>query len=310
MKHPRFLSLTLVSAALLGACATAPVPNAMLEQARSDYRSAAANPQARDLAGGELKQAADALAKADEAWARKDAKPEVDHLAYLAKQRAAIAEETARQKGAELAVANGNAARDRARLAARTDEADDARRSADAARQQSQEAQHQAALSQQQADAARAQAATSQQQASEAQQRNSQLEAQLRDMNAKKTARGMVVTIGDVLFDTDQARLKSGGMRNVEKLAGFFQQYPQRKALVEGFTDSTGSPGHNQELSGRRADAVRTALVGLGVAGDRISTHGYGEAYPVAGNDNSSGRQLNRRVEIVLSDDSGVIAPR
>jgi outer membrane protein OmpA-like peptidoglycan-associated protein len=283
----------------------------MLEQARSDYRSAAANPQARDLAGGELKQAADALAKADEAWARKDAKPEVDHLAYLAKQRAAIAEETARQKGAELAVANGNAARDRARLAARTDEADDAHRSADAARQQSQEAQHQAALSQQQADAARAQAATSQQQASEAQQRNSQLEAQLRDMNAKKTDRGMVVTIGDVLFDTDQARLKSGGMRNVEKLAGFFHKYPQRKALVEGFTDSTGSPGHNQELSGRRADAVRTALVGLGVAGDRISTHGYGEAYPVAGNDNSSGRQLNRRVEIVLSgDDSGVIAPR
>jgi outer membrane protein OmpA-like peptidoglycan-associated protein len=310
MTHSRILSLTLVSAALLAACATAPVPNAMLEQARTDYRSAAANPQARDLAGGELKQAADALARADEAWARKDAKPDVDHLAYLAKQRAAIAEETARQKGAELAVAEGNATRDRTRLAARTAEADTAHRSADAARQQSQEAQRQATLSQQQADAARAQATASQQRASEAQQRNAQLEAQMRDLNATKTDRGMVVTIGDVLFDTDQARLKSGGMRNVEKLAGFFEKNPQRKALVEGFTDSTGSPGHNQELSGRRADAVRTALVGLGVAGDRISTRGYGEAYPVAGNDNASGRQLNRRVEIVLSDDSGVVAPR
>jgi len=303
-------SLTLLAVAVLAACATTPEPNAMLEQARSDYRAAAANPQARDLAGGELKQASDALARADEAWARKEAKPQVDQLAYLAKQRAAIAEETARQKGAELAVANANAQRDKVRLAARTTEADAATRAAEAARLQSQEAQRQSAVSQQQADTARQQAAVSQQQAADAQLRTSQLEALLRDMNAKKTERGMVVTIDDVLFDTDQARLKPGGMRNVEKLAGFFQQNPQRKALVEGFTDSTGSAGHNQELSGRRADAVRSALVGMGVAGERITTHGYGQAYPVAGNDNSSGRQLNRRVQIVLSDDSGLVAPR
>ena len=310
MKYPRILSLTLVSAAVLAACATTPEPNAMLEQARNEYRVAAADPRAQELAGGELKQASDALAQADQAWARRDPRAQVDHLAYIAKQRAAIAEETARQKGAEMAVANANAQRDRMRLAARTDEADAAHRSADTARMQSEEAQRQSAVARQQAETARQQAAASQQQASDAQQRNSQLEAQLRDMNAKKTERGMVVTIDDVLFDTDQARLKPGGMRNVEKLAGFFQQYPRRTATVEGFTDSTGSSGHNQELSGRRADAVRSALVGMGVAGDRITTHGYGEAYPVAGNDNSSGRQLNRRVEIVLSDDSGIVAPR
>ncbi|MEO8524191.1 MAG: OmpA family protein [Caldimonas sp.] len=310
MKYTRILSLALVSVALLAACATTPEPNAMLEQARSDYRAAAADPQARDLASVELKQAGDALARADEAWSRRDAKPQVDHLAYIARQRTAIAEDTARQKGAELAVANASSQRDKMRLAARTDEADAAHRAADAARMQSEQAQRQNAIAQQQADAARLQAAASQQQAADAQQRNSQLEAQLRDMNAKKTERGMVVTIDDVLFDTDQARLKPGGMRNVEKLAGFFQQYPRRTALVEGFTDSTGSSGHNQELSGRRADAVRSALVGMGVSGDRIATHGYGEAYPVAGNDNSSGRQLNRRVEIVLSDDAGVVAPR
>lgn len=311
--HPsRAISAALAAIALIatGGCATTPEPNAMLEQARSDYRAAAESPRASTLAGPELKQAGDALAAANDAWAKKASKGEVDHLAYLAKQRSGIAVETAQQRAAEQAVAGADASRDRLRLAARTNEADDAHRAADAARTQAQEAQRQSALSQQQADRARADAAGSQQQAALALQRNSELQAQLDDLHARKTDRGMVVTIGDVLFDTDKARLRAGGMRNVEKLAGFFRQYPQRKALVEGFTDSTGTEGHNQTLSTQRADAVRTALVDLGVGGDRISTRGYGESFPVAGNDNASGRQLNRRVEIVLSDESGVVAPR
>jgi outer membrane protein OmpA-like peptidoglycan-associated protein len=294
--HTPVFSMTLIALAVLAGCSTMPPSNAMLDQAHGDYRVAEADPKARDLAPAELKQASDALATADAAFARHDSPSDVDHLAYLAKQRVAIAEETGRQRSAEAAVASANASRDRIRLAARTDEADAAQRAA--------------ADAQRQAQAAQRVAVVSQLQAVDAQARNAQLEAQLRDLNAKKTDRGMVVTIGDVLFDTDKSLLKPGGMRNVEKLAGFFKQYPQRTALVEGFTDSTGSEGHNQELSGQRADAVRAALVDMGVEGSRIATHGYGEAYPVAGNDSTSGRQLNRRVEIVLSDDSGVIAPR
>ncbi len=113
-----------------------------------------------------------------------------------------------------------------------------------------------------------------------------------------------------MLFETDRAQLRAGGMRNVEKLVAFLNQYPQRKALVEGFTDSTGSESYNMELSSRRADAVRAALVDMGVVRNRIATQGYGESYPVAGNDSSGGRQLNRRVEIVLSDETGNIVPR
>ncbi len=282
----------------------------MLEQARSDYRAAAETPRVGMLAAPELKQASNALTAANDAWVKKMSKTEVDHLAYLAKQRAGIAVETTQQRAAEQAVAGADASRDRMRLAARTNEADSAHRAADTARVQAEEAQRQAVLAQQQADRARADAAGSQQQAALVLQRNSELQAQLDDLHARKTDRGMVVTIGDVLFDTDRAQLRAGGLRNVEKLAGFFRQYPQRKALVEGFTDSTGTAGHNQTLSSQRADAVRTALVDLGVGGDRIRTRGYGEAFPVAGNDNPSGRQLNRRVEIVLSDESGVVAPR
>jgi outer membrane protein OmpA-like peptidoglycan-associated protein len=113
-----------------------------------------------------------------------------------------------------------------------------------------------------------------------------------------------------VLFDTNQSQLKAGGLRNVEKLGSFLKQNPQRKASIEGFTDSVGSERANEDLSGRRADAVRSALVGMGVASDHIATHAYGEAHPVAGNDSADGRRANRRVEVILSDEAGVLTPR
>jgi outer membrane protein OmpA-like peptidoglycan-associated protein len=133
---------------------------------------------------------------------------------------------------------------------------------------------------------------------------------QLEALNAKKTERGMVITLGDVLFSIDKSQLKPDGMRNVQKLADFLSQYPQNKVSVEGYTDSTGSNDHNQALSDRRASAVQTALMDMGISGDRVATSGYGEEYPVASNNNAESRQLNRRVEIILSDENGNIAPR
>jgi len=317
MKTRHLLPMTMLALAVVAGCSSVPLNNANLDAAHNDYRVAQNNPQTRDGAPVEMKQAADALALADASLARRDRMAEVDHLAYLAKSRVALAQEVGRQKAAEVAVTEANAARDKARLAARTDEADAAQRNAassqrqaDASQAQSEASQRQAANARQQTAAAQQQAAMSQQQTNDANVRAMQLEEQLKEMNAKKTDRGMVVTMGDVLFDTNRAELKSGGLRNVEKLGGFLKQYPQRKALIEGFTDSTGSDGTNQALSGRRADAVRTALVGMGVGSERLATHAYGEAYPIAGNDSADGRQLNRRVEIVLSDDSGNILPR
>jgi outer membrane protein OmpA-like peptidoglycan-associated protein len=223
--------------------------------------------------------------------------------AYVARQRAAITQETINQKAAELAVTDATANRDRMRLTARTKEADQARQQADSAQLASEQSRRRAEAAQQQAGASRMQA-------EDAQARNQQLEAQLTELNAKKTDRGLVITIADVLFDTNEAVLKASGARSVAKLAEFLQQYPQRNALVEGYTDSTGSESSNQALSSRRADAVRMALLGSGISGSRVATQGYGEAYPVAGNDSSGGRQMNRRVEVILSDDTGKISPR
>jgi outer membrane protein OmpA-like peptidoglycan-associated protein len=113
-----------------------------------------------------------------------------------------------------------------------------------------------------------------------------------------------------VLFGTDLARLNSDGMRTASKLGDVLQQNPQRTVLVEGFADSTGSSAHNQELSERRATAVQTALLEMGISRDRIAVRGYGEAFPIAANTTEQTRQLNRRVEIVISDESGLISKR
>lgn len=309
--------IALAALASLGACSSVPDANAQLEQARSAYRLVQDDPQARTLAPVQLKQAGDALDQANAAHARRDDRATVDQLAYLATQRVAIARQTTQQKSAELTVSQADALRDKQRLAARTHEADTAQRQADASQRSADASQQQAAASQRQADASNAQAqaaqqqsSASQQQAADAQARTRQLEAQLKELDAKPTDRGLVVTIGDVLFDTDQAQLKSGAARNVDKLVAFLKAYPQRTARIEGYTDDTGSDSHNQALSTRRAQAVRMAMVGAGVGGDRIAAQGYGEAFPVAGNDNAAGRQMNRRVEVVLSDDNGMIRGR
>ncbi|MDO9075215.1 MAG: OmpA family protein [Rubrivivax sp.] len=312
------LSLLAAAAVLaLSACGSAPRNNDQLNSARSAYNAALANPDVRDGAPVELKAAADALNRADQALQREESMATVNNLAYLASQSVATAQAAGSRKASEAAVAKANAERDRMRLTARTQEADAATRSAQAAQTdarasqiQAQSAERDARASQRAADASQQQAAAAQQDAQAAQQRNLMLEEQLRDLNAKKTNRGMVITIGDVLFDTGRAELKSGGMRNMDKLVSFLQNNPKRRAQVEGFTDSVGGESMNQELSARRADAVRSALVSRGIAADRIGTQGYGEAFPVAGNDSAGGRQMNRRVEIVLSDDSGVVAPR
>ena len=311
MQNYRFLPTALLAIATLAGCASVP-ENSLLSEARNDYSAAQNNPRVVNLAPNELKQAGDALAKANDASIKKEDAAVVTHLAYLAKQRAAIAQEAAKQKEAEIAVTGAAAERSTIRLEARTAEASKAQQSAEASQRQAEASQQSAAESQRQAEASQQQAVTSQQQsemsqqqARDAEMRTSQLETQLKELNAKKTERGLVITLGDVLFDTNKAQLKSGSTRSLQKLADFLKQYPQRKARIEGYTDSTGGADYNQALSDRRAKAVRTSLVDMGISNDRIATQGYGEESPVASNDTAAGRQLNRRVEIVLSDDNG-----
>ncbi|MFZ6646357.1 OmpA family protein [Undibacterium sp. TJN25] len=297
MRSFKFLpALMLAAGALVSACSSVPQTNSALEDARRDFATTQSNPTVARLASAELKMASDALDQANTAWAQKESLQKVDNLAYVAKQKTANAREVAKQKSAEESITDSKLQQDRIRLQQRTMEADKAKAEADAAKSQ-------AALAQ-------SDAANAQRQQMNAEERARQLQAELDDLSAKKTERGLIITLGDVLFAVDKAELTPDGMMTVQKLALILQQNPQRVVLVEGHTDSTGTAAHNQYLSERRANSVMVALMGMGISRDRVGTQGYGMKYPVASNDTAGNRQLNRRVEIVLSEDDGKIARR
>lgn len=297
MQKNKYFPLALIAVAALSGCGTSQPPqNTQLTEAHSNYNDARNNPQVANLAALELKEAGDTLARADTAMSKRQGTAAVDHLAYIANTQVGIAQETAKRKNAELAVTNAGAKRNEVRLEARTAEANEAKQ---------QVAMITEVADQQSADLAAADANAQRDRATIAQQ-----DQQLKELNARKTDRGMVITLGDVLFRTNKAQLESGGMHNIQKLADFLKQSPKTKVMIEGHTDSTGSDSLNMALSERRAHAVKMALTDKGISSDRIGTQGYGKAYPIAGNGTAADRQLNRRVEIILSDDKGNIAPR
>jgi len=338
-------ALALAVTAALVACASAPTSNPKLDAARAAYDQTAADPQVVSSAPVELRQAQDALAKSEAALRKGDDMTEVEHFAYLARQRTEVARQAGLIAQADAAVAASRAERDRILIEARTNEAqvqrDSAERArlaaasernaAEAARMQAEEARLQAEASRAQADASRTQADAARTQADAARRsaqeqlaaaraarqlaeaetvRAAKLEAQMAELQAKQTNRGMVLTLGDVLFDTGLATLKAGAMRTVDQLATFLQSNPERKVLVEGHTDSVGSDSLNRELSERRAQALSQALVERQIAADRVQASGLGENYPVADNSNAAGRQQNRRVEVIFSDADGRVKAR
>ncbi|MGV3726305.1 OmpA family protein [Hydrogenophaga sp.] len=303
MNTTRRFALSLTALAIVAGCSTTPPTNVRLDQARADLRAVQADPRSQGLAPVELGQAADALNAANTASNNREDMGRVNHLAYVASQRAAIVRETVNYKTAEMAVANAGAARTSAQLQARTQETEAAQRAAA-------DAQRAAADAQRAASSARTDTAQAQREAALAVERNRMLESRMAALNAQQTPRGTVITLGDVLFDVDRAALKPSGLRMVEQLAEVLNAEPQRTLLVEGYTDSTGADAYNQALSTDRADAVRLALMSRGVASGRVSARGYGEAHPVGSNSSASGRQLNRRVEIVLSDANGQLKAR
>lgn len=282
--NPRFhrgLVLAPLAALLLAACASSPTTNPALEDARSVYSRAANDADTARSAPLDLRRAQDALQRGDAALKAGEDLTTVEHYAYLARQSAATALQSGEISRSEQAVTAAAAERNRILITARGAEADLARQQAQLARSQ---AQQQGAVAQ------------------DAQARVARLQQEMAALQAKQTDRGMVLTLGDVLFDTGRAQLKPGAFATLDRLATFMRDNPERTLEIEGHTDSTGSDALNLALSQQRAESVRGALVSRGVDGGRIVTKGLGKAVPVAGNDTGEGRQRNRRVEIVISN--------
>jgi outer membrane protein OmpA-like peptidoglycan-associated protein len=263
----------LVVSSLLGGGCTAGSPPVALEQARTAYAQAEQTPAVVANAPVALREAHQALQRAEREWADKHDAEEVQHLAALASQRVEMAQATAEKKVAEAQIQQATEERDQILHNARTREA--------------QRSQLEAARATQQAQAATAQV--------------QQLQQELASLQAKQTDRGLVLTLGDVLFETGKADLRPGALRNLYPLVTFLQKYPERRVMIEGHTDNVGSDAYNLDLSQRRADAVRDFLLQNGVNPAQLTTRGYGKASPVASNNTAEGRQQNRRVELIIS---------
>jgi outer membrane protein OmpA-like peptidoglycan-associated protein len=123
-------------------------------------------------------------------------------------------------------------------------------------------------------------------------------------LETRESARGLIVNMSDVLFDTGKYTLKPGAREKLAKVAGILVTHPELKIEVEGHTDNVGGPEFNQRLSENRAYSVRDYLVSQGVPAALIIARGFGESTPVTSNDTTDGRQQNRRVELVVSGES------
>lgn len=132
-----------------------------------------------------------------------------------------------------------------------------------------------------------------------------ELEA-FKELQATRTDRGMVLTLGDVLFTINESTLNDGAMVKMDRIADFMKRYNDKTITIEGHTDNTGNDDYNQELSMNRAASVMRALNNRNVSSARISTRGMGETLPIASNDHAAGRQQNRRVEIIFKDTQSI----
>jgi outer membrane protein OmpA-like peptidoglycan-associated protein len=286
------MAVAVAVAMAVAACSSPPARIDDVEAARTAVQRVESLPDAGKYAAAEISAAHQALTDADQLVEKKKPRKDIQQAAYVAQRHADIASEQIQRGQAEEKTAAAEGDRQKVLLQAREQEAATARQQADLARQQ-------ADAQKQDADAQRKQA----QIAAEAAQREAaDLTAQLRDLQAKQTDRGLVLTLGDVLFDTGQATLKPGAAGTIDRLSVFLEKAADRSVIIEGHTDSMGSDAYNQSLSENRANSVKAALLGKGVASARIVAIGKGEGSPIAGNDSAGGRQQNRRVEIIIAN--------
>jgi outer membrane protein OmpA-like peptidoglycan-associated protein len=275
MKQPIRIAKTLIAVAvtsvIITGCATTAIQPEGATDARNKLTQLQSDSQLSTRAPVAIKDAEVAVRAAEQPQEDKDV---ADHLVYMADRKIDIARALAQSR---LLVSQREVLsqqRANAQLEARNRQLANALNETDAARKDT--------------IAARKQAAD--------------LQRQITELNAKPTERGLVVTLGDLLFDTNKSELKSGASTNLGKLAAFLNKYPDSSVLIEGHTDNTGSYEYNLDLSQRRADSVKSWLVGKGVSTARLNTSGKGEGSPVAGNDSATGRQLNRRVEVIIEN--------
>jgi outer membrane protein OmpA-like peptidoglycan-associated protein len=299
LPHVLKIPVALIVAVLfLAGCASTPEPREGAEAARQKLTELQADSQLASLAPVEIKTAELAVRAAEDP--KSDAELAV-HLAMIADNKVDIARAWAQSRYYEDQREQLKKQQDQVLLDARTGEADIARFETGKARADADSARYEADVARSQADAARADTRIARIQTQAAMDEAEHLQHEIAELNARETERGLVVTLGDVLFETNKFELKGASTSNLDKLAAFLKRYDERTVVIEGHTDSTGSEDYNLALSQRRADSVESYLVSRGVTADRLSAYGKGQLSPISSNETTLGRQQNRRVEVIIS---------
>jgi len=312
---------------LLSACVAAPKKDLALERVRDELESLKMDPELAGYAPLALREAERALRNAELATG-----DELNHayLVYMADRRIQIARTMAEREQYDKTLVELQQEHSAMLIRASQLEADHARMEAEQARllvattsEEAQRAQEEkedalvkeaesaraAELSAQEADQARrlaesraSEAEYARREAEIASQQIDSLTRQLENLQLRQTESGVVVTLGDVLFASGETELVEGGLSSLEEVVDLLQTEPDKQIRVEGHTDSLGDAETNLQLSEQRAQAVREALISLGVAADRVTALGMGEDFPIASNDDEAGRARNRRVDVILLD--------
>ncbi len=278
---------TLLASMVLAACASAPKgPPPEIVRLQDDLARLRADARIAPHAVAEIDRAEAAVALLRSEGRRLD-EPLFRHGIYIADRLVQTAEASGLARDAELRGRELGIERDRLLVDVRTRQADEARRAANLAMASASSERRSAELARADAAAARAELET--------------MRSKLTELETRQTERGLVVTLGDVLFEIDRAELKPGATRSLDQLAMALRDDPRSSVSIEGHTDSTGSREHNLDLSSRRAESVRSYLLGHGVDATRTTARGLGPDYPVASNNTAAGRQQNRRVEVIVS---------
>lgn len=291
--------------AALVACQSVPAPHGTLENAREALASAMDRPAIVRHAPAELEQAHQALLRAERAWAKDADDGEVQHLAYIATRRAAIAADVAAQREAEEQLRQATLELGRVRAQAREVAARRSARPPVAEAPASPGIDDEVPLAPQPisrrdaggtADVPPGDTAT--------------LAHELEPLVTTSTGRGLVVHVPPPVFGSGEAVVTAQARDLLNRLATAMRRFPERRLVIEGFTAAQGSDEANLERSRRRAEALRQALAGHGVALVRMEARGFGTAHPVADNGTPAGRRLNERVEVWVSDAQGRVPPR
>ena len=292
------LVTAILSSLLLLACAVTPSSPPGAAEARNKLSALQNDPNLAGRAPVEIRDAEVAVRRAEQPVSTSEAAVG-QHRVYMADHQVEIARAKATTRYAEDQRAGFATEREAARLAARTREANQARDDASRARDDASRARDEADSASSAAEAARLAEAEA---AADAAIRAAELQRQIDALEAETTDRGLVLTLGDVLFATGSAELQSGAANRLNKLVSFLNQYPERRVQIEGHTDNVGSSVYNQGLSQQRAESVRLYLTQRGIGWQRLSATGMGLNQPIADNGSAAGRQQNRRVEIIIEN--------